>query len=67
VKTIASRKFVPFFIPLLFGVMSFSNVITNPRIATLHGSDVLQLMASGMCFGVTLVLLIMFFRDRRVR
>jgi hypothetical protein len=61
------RKIVPFFIPLLFGILSFSSSISNPRVAVLHGSDVLQLMASGMCFGVTLVLLIAFFRDRRAR
>jgi hypothetical protein len=59
------RKIVPFFIPLLFGILSFSSSISNPRVAALHGSDVLQLMASGMCFGVTLVLLIVFIRDRR--
>ena len=61
------RKIVPFFIPLLFGILSFSSSSSNPRVAALHGSDVLQLMASGMCFGVTLVLLIVFFRDRRAR
>jgi hypothetical protein len=59
------RKIVPFVVPLLFGIMSFSNIISNPRLATLHGSDVVQLMASGMCFGVAIAMLAVFLRDRR--
>ena len=59
------RKFVPFFVPLLFGLLSLSNVISNPRIATLRGVDVLQLIATGMCFGAALALGIVFVRGQR--
>jgi hypothetical protein len=45
--------------------MSFFNGLSNPRLATLHGSDVLQLIATGMCFGVALATLVMFLRGRR--
>jgi hypothetical protein len=61
------RKIVPFIVPLLFGIMSFSSSISNPRVAALHGSDVLQLMASGMCFGAAIVLGVVFVRERRTR
>jgi hypothetical protein len=59
------RKFIPFFVPLLFGLMSLSNVIGNPRIATLRGSDVLQLIATGMCFGAAIALGVVFVRGQR--
>jgi hypothetical protein len=60
------RKLVPFWVPLLFGLMGFFNIVGKPRLATLHGSDVLQLIAVGMCFGVALATLVVFFRGPRV-
>jgi hypothetical protein len=59
------RKFVPFFVPLMFGVISLSNSLGNPRIAALHGSDVVQLIGSGMCFGAAIAVFVVFMRDRR--
>jgi hypothetical protein len=59
------RQLAPFWVTLLFGLMSFFNGLSNPRLATLHGSDVLQLIATGMCFGVALATLVMFLRGRR--
>jgi hypothetical protein len=59
------RQLAPFWVTLLFGLMSFFNVLSNPRLATLHGSDVLQLIATGMCFGVALATLVVFLRGRR--
>ena len=59
------RKLVPFWVALLFGIMAFINIIGNPRLATLHGSDIVQLIAVGMCFGVALATLVVFFRGRR--
>lgn len=40
--------------------------MSNPRVATLHGSDVIGLLASGSCFGFGLALLItsLIFRRR---
>jgi hypothetical protein len=45
------RVFVGCFI-LLFGVMPLLNSLSNPRTQALHGSDRLQLIAAGICFGV---------------
>ena len=59
------RKLVPFWVPLLFGLMGLVNIIGNPRLATLHGSDVVQLIAVGMCFGVALATLVVFVRGPR--
>jgi hypothetical protein len=43
---------------LLSGVPPLINAMDNPRLATLHGPDVMGLFASGLCFGVGLALLI---------
>jgi hypothetical protein len=58
------RRLVPFWVPLLFGFMSLANVVSRPRLAALHGSDLVQLIATGMCFGVALTTLILFIRGR---
>jgi len=52
-----ARIFVGVFV-LLSGVPPFIKAMGNPRIATLHGSDVMGLFASGLCFGFGLALLI---------
>ena len=36
---------------LMFGVFPLLNALGNPRVQTLHGPDVLGLIASGLCFG----------------
>ena len=51
-----------FFAPLLLGLMGFFNASRNPRFASIHTVDVLQLLASGMCFGIALAALIGRFR-----
>jgi hypothetical protein len=43
---------------LLSGVPPLINAMGNPRVATLHGSDVMGLLASGLCLGFGLALLI---------
>jgi hypothetical protein len=43
---------------LVSGVPPFINAMGNPRVATLHGSDVVGLVASGLCCGFGLALLI---------
>jgi hypothetical protein len=42
-----------------FGTMVLLNNLDKPRIAAagLHGSDILGLVASGMCFGVALMVM----------
>ena len=42
----------------MLGLMVLLNNLGKPRIEALHGSDVLGLVASGICFGVAFVGLI---------
>jgi hypothetical protein len=42
----------------LLGLMVLFNNLGKPRIEALHGSDVVGLVASGVCFGVAFVGLI---------
>ena len=42
------RRLVPFWVPLMLGFLALFNVIGNPRVAALHGSDVVQLIAVGL-------------------
>jgi len=51
------RRIFVFGFLLIFGLLGLSRSIDNPRVQTLHGSDVVQLMASGACFGVAFGLL----------
>lgn len=39
----------------LLGIMPLLASLSKPRIATLHGSDILGLIGAGMCFGVGVV------------
>jgi hypothetical protein len=57
------RRLVPIWVPLLLGLMSLSNMLSRPRIALLHGSDIVQMIGTGMCFGVALATLIAFLRS----
>lgn len=59
------RKLAPFWVSLLFGLLSFFNFASNPRFATFHAIDVVRLIATGMCFGVALATLVVFFRGSR--
>jgi len=43
---------------LVIGLVGFGNVSRNPRFDSFHAVDVLQLIASGMCFGIALAALI---------
>jgi hypothetical protein len=57
------RRLVPIWVPLLMGLLSLSNMLSRPRIALLHGSDIVQMIGTGMCFGVALATLIVFLRS----
>jgi len=61
------RRFVPFFIPLLFGLMAFTRVATSPRFATYYKPDVVSLIAVGMCLGAALTMLVVTLRESRAR
>jgi hypothetical protein len=43
---------------LFFGSMSLLRMLGNPRLAALHGSDIVALTGSGACLGVALVALL---------
>ena len=43
---------------LLFGAFALFNSLNNPRVQGLHGSDVVRLIAVGLCFGVGFGLLV---------
>jgi hypothetical protein len=43
---------------LMFGLFALLNALTNSRVKTLHGADILQLIAVGLCFGAGVVLLL---------
>jgi hypothetical protein len=57
------RRLVPIWVPVLLGLMSLSSMLSRPRIALLHGSDIVQMIGTGMCFGVALAALIAFLRS----
>ena len=47
------------------GLIGLYNVTSKPRFDMFHAVDVVQLIATGMCFGAALAMLVMFFRGRR--
>ncbi len=51
------RITVSFFM-FMFGLFPLLNAIDNPRVQTLHGTDFVGLIASGLCFGFGLGLLL---------
>jgi hypothetical protein len=52
----ANRK--PFLLGLAFGLIALGNVIRSPRFETFAAVDVVQLIASGICFGIALMALL---------
>jgi hypothetical protein len=52
------RRVITILFLMLFGLFPFMNSLSNPRTKGLHGADRLQLIASGLCFGVGLGILI---------
>jgi len=51
----------------LFGILSLTSVLTRPQVASYRGPDVLQIFASGMCFGAAIVRLVTVIAERRSR
>jgi len=41
-------------IALIIGLIGFMNVVRQQRFETYHAVDVLQFVASGICFGIAL-------------
>ena len=42
---------------ILIGSIGFINLTQRPRFASFHAVDVLQLLGTGMCYGVALALI----------
>ncbi len=61
------RQLAPLWVPLLFGLLSLFSMVGKPSFATIRGVDVVQLIATGMCFGVALATLVVFVRRPRAR
>ncbi|MGA3211913.1 MAG: hypothetical protein ABSD20_11455 [Terriglobales bacterium] len=50
---------------LIAGLVGLMNLMRKPRFASFHNVDVLQLLASGMCFGLALAGLLAWWREPR--
>jgi hypothetical protein len=46
------RRILVFSFLMLFGLIALMNSIENPRLSPMHVVDRLQLIASGLCFGM---------------
>jgi hypothetical protein len=51
---------IPVFIALFFGLLGFYRVTQSPQFASYRTLHVVQLVASGVCFGVALVGLVLW-------
>ena len=67
-NTMPNRKRPPvvaLIIPLYFGLLGFYRVTQSPQFESYRTVDVIQLVASGGCFGVALTgLMVMLLRPR---
>jgi hypothetical protein len=54
------------FLPLVIGFVGLTHLMEQPRFQSFHNVDILQLIGSGMCFGVALFALLMLIRRPRV-
>lgn len=52
------RRIIASVFLLMFGAFALLRMIGNPRVQALHGSDVVGLIASGLCFGAGIALLL---------
>lgn len=52
-------------VPLIIGLIGLMNLMRQPQFASFRNVDVVQLLGSGMCFGVALVALFALLRGPR--
>jgi hypothetical protein len=52
-------------LPIIIGCVGLTHLMSQPRFQSFHNVDILQLIASGMCFGVALFALILLIRGPR--
>lgn len=55
------------FAPVSIGLVGLFSLMERPRFAGYHTVDVVQLFASGMCFGVALAAVFMIYRPSRTQ
>ena len=55
------------FVPFLIGSIGLGTLMRSARFEAYRSVDVVQLVGSGMCFGVALVALIAMFRGSRAQ
>lgn len=61
-----NKRIVPAIImPVIIGMVGLFALMRQPRFETFHTVDVLQLLASGACFGVALAALVYLLRGTR--
>jgi hypothetical protein len=51
--------------PLIIGMIGLTTVLQRPRLASVATVDIVQLLGSGLCFGVALVALFALLRASR--
>jgi ABC-type nickel/cobalt efflux system permease component RcnA len=56
------RRLASIVIPAIVGLTALLTVIGRPRFQTYHTVDALELVASGLCFGIAFVGLVRVFR-----
>ena len=56
------RRLAKALFPVIIGMTGLVTLMSRPRFQTYHTVDVLQLLASGMCFGIALVWLLLALR-----
>jgi hypothetical protein len=54
----------PIWIPLLFGLVSLTSVLTKPRVSTYHVPDVMLLVMGGALLGIALTGFVALMRAR---
>jgi hypothetical protein len=66
VNAVRDKRLLPAVVmPFLIGMIGFFNLTRRPRFELFHTVDVLQLLATGMCFGIALAALLMIWRGKR--
>jgi hypothetical protein len=53
------------FMPLIIGLAGYMNLMSKPRFVEFHTVDVLQLLATGACFGIALAVVVAIIRKPR--
>ena len=53
-----------FLVVTFFGIMNLLHMVSSPAWANIRAVDVVRLIGTGMCFGVAIVSLVAYFRDR---